>query len=244
MQMPRTRTRKPRRSQAKADQDLHGNAPDRSATVLLLVDVLNDLSFPNNQKLVRQSAALARAIARLKKRCKQVGIPVIYVNDNYGKWRSDVSALLRHCLRRGAPGRQMVKRLVPQADDYIVLKPKHSAFYATPLDTLLGYIGVRTAIVAGITTNACVMISASDLYVRDLELFVPSDCVAALTDRDQRTSLDLMRKNLAADTTPSEQLDLRAFQKSRNWPAARPHDLRPATGGDSSTPPRGQSLFL
>jgi isochorismate hydrolase len=105
---------------------LHGNAPDHSRLVLLLIDVINDLSFPDNKDLVRRSVALAKSIAKLKKRCKKLGIPTIYVNDNRGRWRSDISAVLRHCLGTQAPGREMTKLLVPEPDDYIVLKPKHS----------------------------------------------------------------------------------------------------------------------
>jgi nicotinamidase-related amidase len=190
------------------NEDLHGNAPDRSAAALLLVDVINNLDFPNNQELLRTAPKLANRIARLKRRCKKIGIPAIYVNDNYGKWRSDFSEVVRGCLGRKAPGRSMVERLIPDSDDYIVLKPKHSAFYATPLDLLLKYIGVRAVIVAGITTNACVMITASDIYVRDLGLFVPSDCVAALNEEEQQNALDLMKKNFDADTTPSTLLAL------------------------------------
>ena len=188
--------------------DLHGNAPDRSSVALLLVDVINDLDFPQNDQLLRESAQLAKRIAKMKQRCKQAGIPTIYVNDNHGKWRSQFPDVLKHCLRHDSPGRAMVKELVPQADDYIVLKPKHSPFYATPLQLLLEYIGVKTVILAGITTNACVMIAASDVYIRDYRLFVPSDCVAALTVRDQRNALKLMKQNFEATTTPSGRLDL------------------------------------
>lgn len=202
-----------------SSDDLHGNAPDRSAVVLLLVDVINDLNFPQNEKLLRESQKLATRIAELKARCKQAGIPTIYVNDNFGKWRSDFSEVIRHCLRADAPGRRMVEVLVPEQQDYVVLKPKHSAFYATPLETLLEYIGVKNVILAGITTNACVMITAGDVHVRDFALFVPSDCVAALTEEDQVKALEFMAKNFDADITPAEQLDLKALL-SEDRPAA------------------------
>jgi nicotinamidase-related amidase len=198
-------------SDHKSSDDLHGNAPDRSEAVLLLVDVINDLNFPQNEKLVRASKRLASCIAKLKERCKQAGIPTIYVNDNFGKWRSDFSEVVHHCLCPDAPGRSMVEALLPEKQDYVVLKPKHSAFYATPLDTLLEYIGAKTVILAGITTNACVMITAGDVHVRDLGLFVPSDCVAALTGEDQIKALEFMERNFDADTTPAEQLDLNAL---------------------------------
>src|SRR5258708_767822 len=119
--------------------DLHGNAPDQSQVVLLLIDVINDLSFSDNKDLVRRSAAQAKSIAKLKNRGKKLGIPAIYVNDNRGRWRSDISAVLRHCLRAQSPGREMTKLLVPEPEDYIVLKPKHSPFYASPLQTILDY---------------------------------------------------------------------------------------------------------
>ena len=134
-----------RRSLRKGHDDLHGNAPDQSQAVLLLIDVINDLSFPDNQDLVLRSVALAKSIAKLKKRCKKSGIPAIYVNDNRGRWRSDLSAVLRHCLDTRSPGREMTRMLVPEADDYIVFKPKHSPFYATPLQTILDSIGARVA---------------------------------------------------------------------------------------------------
>ncbi len=203
-------------AQPSNNEDLHGNAPDRSRVALLLIDVINDLDFPNNQQLIQASAALARRIASLKARCKNAGIPAIYVNDNYGKWRSDFSAVLRNSLRDNSPGKSMVEQLVPDHDDYIVLKPKHSAFFATPLETLLEYLGVKTVILAGLTTNACVLITASDVYVRDLQLFVPSDCVAALTDKDQQSALEMMQRNFAADTRPSTELDLDALQSEES----------------------------
>jgi nicotinamidase-related amidase len=147
------------------------------------------LDFPRNEKLVAESVKLGERIAELKRRCRQAGISAIYVNDNYGRWRSDFSEVLRHSVRSDAPGRAMVEQLLPEPEDYIVLKPKHSAFYATPLQTLLEYLGAEAVILTGITTNACVMITAGDIYVRDFRLFLPSDGVAALTEEDQRRAL-------------------------------------------------------
>lgn len=206
----------PKASQLRKNNDLHGNAPDRSSVALLLIDVINDLDFPQNENLVRKSVGLAKRIAALKERCKKAGIPPIYVNDNHGRWRSDFSEVVRRCSRRTVPGRAMVKRLIPSAADYIVLKPKHSAFYATPLELLLEYIGVKAVIVAGLTTNACVMMTASDSYVRDFDLYVPRDCVAALTEEEQQSALTLMEKNFGAKTMPGDQLDLKIVLKRRS----------------------------
>lgn len=207
--------REGRRTLRNGHDDLHGNAPDQSRVVLLLIDVINDLNFPDNQDLVRRSVTLARSIAKLKKRCKRLGIPAIYVNDNRGRWRSDLSAVLRHCLDARSPGCEMTRLLAPEADDYVVFKPKHSPFYATPLQTILDSIGARNAIVAGVTTNACVLIAAGDPHVRDFRLFVPSDCVAALSEREHRRSLDLMKDSFGANTASSSRLHLARLKKRR-----------------------------
>ena len=192
-------------------RDLHGNVPDHSGIVLLIVDVINDLDFPDNEQLVRHSARLADSILGLKRRCKSLGIPAIYVNDNRGRWRSDLREVIRQAGRKDAPGKQMVERLTPAPEDYVILKPKHSAFFATPLELILQHLGAHTVVTAGVTTNACVLITAGDVFLRGYRLFVPSDCVAALTQEAQMEALKIMRDNFNADTTPSTELDLEAL---------------------------------
>ena len=191
------------------NKDLHGNVPDHCPVALLLLDVLNDLNFPGGEVLLKAAPRLAKRIAALKKRCRQAGIPAIYVNDNHDRWRSDFFSVVDHCLGPDTPGRVLVEPLVPQPDDYIVLKPKHSAFYATPLDTLLSYLGAKTIILVGLTTNACVLTTACEIRVRDLNLFIPSDCVAASDPKQHTIAMELMTKSFDARTTPSGRLNLK-----------------------------------
>ena len=193
--------------------DLHGNVPDHDAIALLLVDVLNDFDFPDARRLLKKAPALARNISSLKRRCRKVGIPAIYVNDNRGKWRSDASHLIHQCLAGDAPGRPLVEPLMPLPDDYIVLKPKHSAFYATPLDTLLSYLQASTIILVGLTTDACILNTACEIHIRDLNLYVPADCVAAVDQRLHALSLELMKKSFDAHTMTSRSIDLRQLRK-------------------------------
>jgi nicotinamidase-related amidase len=200
-------------SSSKGLSDLHGNVPDRSGIVLLLIDVLNDFDFPNNEYLLEQSRGLAERIRALKRRCKSLGIPAIYVNDNRGRWRSDLKEVLRQVLRDDAPGRGFARKLTPDPNDYVVLKPKHSAFFATPLELILQHVGAHTTIVAGLTTNACVLVSAGELFLREYRLFVPSDVVAALDPESQEEALKLIRENYKADTTPSSELDLESLAR-------------------------------
>lgn len=190
------------------NEDLHGNAPDKADWALLLIDVINDLEFPEGDQLLQYALPMAQQIAVLKKRAKAAGIPVVYVNDNFGRWRSDLHAQVEHCLADGIRGRPIVELLRPDKDDYFVLKPKHSGFFSTTLDTLLEYLQVKGVILTGMAANICVLFTANDAYMRDLYLAVPSDCVASNTEEENRHALEQMRKVLKADIRPAEGLSL------------------------------------
>jgi len=190
------------------NSDLHGNAPDKASSVLVLIDVINDLEFDGGDALLAQALPMAERLAALKRRARAAGIPAVYVNDNFGRWRSDLRALLAHCRGDGVRGRPLVERLVPEPDDYFVLKPKHSGFFSTTLDTLLAYLRARTLILTGLTADNCVLFTASDAYLRDFHVIVPSDCVAAIDPRHTRQALDHMHRVLKADVTTSTALSL------------------------------------
>lgn len=189
------------------NEDLHGNVPDKADTALLLIDVINDLEFPEGDQLLRFALPMARRLKELKQRAKQVGIPAIYVNDNFGRWQSDFNKQVEHCLD-GTRGRDVVELLRPDADDYFVLKPKHSGFYSTTLDVLLDYLEVKTLIVTGIAGNNCVLFTANDAYMRDFHLIVPRDCIASNTEEDNRAAIEQMHKVLKANVVPSTELTL------------------------------------
>ena len=187
-------------------KDLHGSAPDDCETALLLVDVINDLEFPEGEQLLKAAVPMADRIAALKKRLKAAGVPAVYVNDNFGRWQSNLDNLLEHCLEDDVIGTPMVERLIPEEDDYFVLKPKHSAFFSTTLDTLLRYLGTKRLIITGDATNICILFTANDAYMRDFELFIPSDCVAANTAKEHKWALDQMERLLGADIRESSKL--------------------------------------
>jgi nicotinamidase-related amidase len=193
---------------AAKNEDLHGNAPDKASVALLLIDVINDLEFPEGEQLLRHALPMARQIAALKKRAHQGGIPAIYVNDNFGRWRSDFSAQVDHCLQDGIRGQPIAQLLRPEKDDYFVLKPKHSGFFSTSLDILLEYLGTKTVILTGLAANICVLFTANDAYMRDFNLIVPRDCVASNTEEENAYALDQMKKILKADTRPSAEIPL------------------------------------
>ena len=156
---------------------------------------------------------MAKKIRRLKRRARKAGVPVIYVNDNFGKWQSDFRRTVEHCSRDKARGNEVVRILKPAREDYFVLKPKHSGFFSSTLETLLRYLDSKRLILTGIAGNFCVLFTANDAYMRDYELLIPEDCCVSNTVRENGEALALMRKFLKADTRPADEIELRSAPK-------------------------------
>lgn len=186
-------------------KNLHGSAPDKSKTALIVIDVINDFDFAEADQLLQFARPMARSLSGLISRCREVGLPVIYVNDNFGRWRSDFKAQVEHCLECGR-GPEIVSLLKPSEQDYFVLKPKYSGFFATTLDTLLEYLGVEAVVLTGIATNICVLFTANDAYMRDLKISIPVDCVAANSQELTEYALNQMETVLKAELTKGEDL--------------------------------------
>jgi nicotinamidase-related amidase len=195
--------------------DLHGNAPDQSPVVLLLIDVINDFEFPGAELLFKHALPAARCIADFKLRCAQAGIPVVYVNDNFGKWRSDFRNLISHCVDDNTSGRPIVEMLRPAPEDYFVLKPKHSGFYSTTLDLLLKHLEARTLILCGFTGDICVLFTACDAYLRDYQLVIPCDCVVSQNQDENEQILRYMQRVMHADIRPSVEVGLQQAAGNR-----------------------------
>ena len=190
------------------NSDLHGNAPDKSDVALLIIDMINDLEFAEGEQIQPAAVQVAENIRALKERCSKQKIPAIYVNDNFGRWRSDFSAQVEHCLHDGVRGQRLAELLKPGEDDYFVLKPKHSGFHSTSLELLLRYLEVKTLILTGLAGNICVLFTANDAYQRDFQLIVPQDCTASNTREINVAALEQMATVLKADTRASTKIEL------------------------------------
>ena len=186
-----------------------------SGTALLLIDVINDLAFDGSQGLVAQAEPMAARLAAFKRRTAAAGVPTIYINDNFGQWRSDFRRTVAHCTARSSPGRLVSRRLRPTSRDYFVLKPKHSGFYDTTLDTLLDALRVRRVILAGIAGNICVLFTANDAYMRDFQIFAPADCIVSNTAADNAYALKQIETVLKGNLATSERMRFRAGQPRR-----------------------------
>lgn len=196
----------------KKNSDLHGNAPDKSKAALLIIDMICDFEFEDGEKLFKYARPIAENIAKLKTKAEKENVPVIYVNDNFGKWQSDFKKLLRHSLNKKHRGHEIAELLKPKDENYFVLKPKHSGFYSTTLEVLLEYLGAETLIITGVATDICILFTANDAYMRDFKLIVPKDCVAANTDKKSKDALKYMENILEVETTASSKIDFKKLK--------------------------------
>jgi nicotinamidase-related amidase len=185
-------------------------APAAGHTALLIIDMISCWDFPDAEKLLPGAHAIARRIAALKARCTRAGVPAIYINDNRGRWRSDFPKLVELSLASGGAGAEITSALLPQETDYFVLKPKQSAFFATPLELLLAYLKATRLIVTGVASDQCIWATVADAGMRDLQAVVPRDCVASQTSARNERFLRQVQEALRVSTTPGPRIGLPA----------------------------------
>lgn len=181
------------------------NAPPQD-TAMLIIDMISDWQFEDADILLPAACAIAAPIQALKQRCVKAHIPVIYANDNRGRWRSDFQQRLRDAERSNEAAACIGRQLAPHEQDYLLLKPKHSAFLATPLHILLQDLQIRRLILTGVTTDQCVLVTATEARMHDFEVSCPRDCVATLNEARQQRTLAHMQEVLRIETVPSSQL--------------------------------------
>jgi nicotinamidase-related amidase len=176
-------------------------------TALLILDMVSEFRFPDAAPVLRGAKQVAPAIARLKARAQAASVPIIYVNDTAGKWESDPRSFVQRCTSPQARGRDVVEQIEPDLDrDYFMFKPKHSAFFGTPLESLLGELAVGRLVLTGITSHQCVLFTAMDAHVREYQLVMPADCVGAGSRRETQHALFIAGHALRAGVGDARRL--------------------------------------
>ncbi|SFD62592.1 Nicotinamidase-related amidase [Bacillus sp. 491mf] len=175
-------------------------------TALLIIDMINDFHFSHGPILARKCKKITESILQLKQKMKNSGCPIIYVNDHYHLWRADITELITHCTNEYS--QDIIKKIAPANDDYIFIKPHYSAFYETPLNSLLGHLKIENLILTGVAGNICILFTANDAHMRNYQLYVPEDCIASNCDQDNKHALRIMQTTLKANTSSSFHLQL------------------------------------
>jgi nicotinamidase-related amidase len=189
--------------------------PSPVPIALLLIDVLTTFQYPDGDAILRRALEMRDALVRLKVRMREGGIPVLYVNDNFGDWRSEKEILMGRCLE--AKGGQFVRPLLPDSEDYFVLKPMHSAFFMTPLEVLLQHLQVETLVLTGLTSNSCITVTAHDANMRGFDIYIPPDCSCARSAEEHTHALAQLEAVAGANLLHSTSLKLpKLIRASKN----------------------------
>jgi nicotinamidase-related amidase len=195
------------------------DSPAPGGTALLIIDMINDMDFSEGNQMFARAEQAAKAIVRLRDQATQAGVPVVYVNDNYGQWHSERSRIIEYCTREDSLGRELVRRVEPRHDDFFVIKPQFSGFYATNLPVLLPKLGANRLILTGLAADICVLFTAADAHMRAYDLWVPADAVASVDQQRTDWALDIMHKAMGADIRPTDECSIDEWVEAAAQPA-------------------------
>lgn len=170
-------------------------------TALIIIDMINKMDFNGGEDLLENTKPMVENLQSFKKEMQKEGLPVIYVNDNFGLWQDNVSDLIDEC--RKGQGESVINQILPDEDDYFIIKPKHSGFFGTQLDILLNQLGVKNLILTGIAGDICVLFTANDAYMREYNLWVPEDCTASEKAEGNENALKIIERSLFTSTAPT-----------------------------------------
>ncbi|PLR80198.1 isochorismatase [Bacillus canaveralius] len=176
------------------------NVQNDKKTALLIIDMINDFQFDYGETLANKTLSILKPILSLREKFHHEQMPVIYINDHYDLWQADIYKIAAYC--KNETSAPIIEKMLPGENDYFLIKPKHSAFYGTALNTLLKKLKVDKLIITGIAGNICVLFTANDAYMREYELAVPNNCLVSNSDQENDYALMMMKNVLKADTNP------------------------------------------
>ncbi|MEU9028182.1 isochorismatase family cysteine hydrolase [Streptomyces sp. NPDC048383] len=173
-------------------------------TALVVIDILNTYEHEDADALVRSVRGTLPAVEQLIKRARDASVPVIYVNDNFGQWRSHHGELVEAALAGRHP--ELVESIVPDEDSLFVVKARHSIFYETPLNYLLGQLGVQHLVLCGQVTEQCILYSALDAHIRHFDVSIAPQTVAHIDPELADAALRMMETNMSTTLFQPDEL--------------------------------------
>ena len=166
--------------------------------------MLNPYEHDDAEQLTESVETIIEPVSALVTRAQDEGAELIYVNDNYGDWNSSSEELAQRALEGARP--DLVQPLLPPEGADFVIKARHTIFYMTPLEYLLGQKEIDQLVLVGQVTEQCILYSALDAYVRHLHVTVPPDAVACIHTNLADAALEMMERNMRAELTPAAEV--------------------------------------
>ncbi|MFF7073280.1 isochorismatase family cysteine hydrolase [Streptomyces pseudovenezuelae] len=175
-----------------------------SKTALIVIDMINTYDHQDAEQLLPSAHKVVPVLSDLLATARSRDVTVIYVNDNFGEWRSHHGELLQQAL--AGPHADLVEPVKPDGSSLFVLKARHSVFFETPLSYLLRQQDIERLVLCGQVTEQCVLYSALDAHIRHFEVVVPRDAVAHIHSDLADAALRMMERNMGARVCDSGEL--------------------------------------
>jgi nicotinamidase-related amidase len=170
--------------------------------------MLNPYEHDDAEQLTESVETIVEPVRALIARAGDHDVEIIYVNDNYGDWNSSSEELAQRALDGARP--DLVEPILPPQDADFVIKARHTIFYMSPLEYLLGQKEIDHLVLVGQVTEQCILYSALDAYVRHLEVTVAPDGVACIHEDLAEAALKMMERNMSAELMPCADVRLSA----------------------------------
>ncbi|MFE5720626.1 isochorismatase family cysteine hydrolase [Streptomyces erythrochromogenes] len=187
-------------------------------TALIVVDMINTYKHEDADRLVESVRACLPGVCSVLHRARASDSHVIYVNDNFGQWRSHHGEILQAAM--AGKHSDLVEPIAPDQESLFVVKARHSVFFETPLAYLLGQLDAERVVLCGQVTEQCVLYSALDAYIRHLDVVVASDAVAHIDPALAEAALRMMERNMSADISPGDNITFDALPAYSPTPSA------------------------
>lgn len=175
---------------------------------LIVIDMINTYEHADAELLLPSVSKIVPAVVQLLERARAHDVLVIYVNDNFGEWRSHHGEILETAL--ASRHADLVEPIRPDEESLFVVKARHSIFYETPLSYLLGQLGIDHVILCGQVTEQCVLYSALDAHIRHLHVTVAENAVAHIHADLADAALRMMQRNMGAEITAGDAVQFAA----------------------------------
>ncbi len=182
----------------------HKRKINTTRSAFIIIDMENGFIDPSSPLCIAGAAATVPALASAAEASREKGIPVFYVKRIYRADGSDVENTRYECwssaenvLAPDSAGPCSIEEpaaLAPRPEDYIIIKPRFSAFFQTELDLILRRLGVRNIILTGTTTPNCIRTTAYDGISLDYNVIALEDCCSSQTPEIQRANIDDMAR--------------------------------------------------
>lgn len=168
----------------------------KQKTAVLFIDLINPFDFDGGTKLSQHTQTILPNLISLKNFAIRNHLPIIYINDHYGLWQANIEKIISHC--KNERSNVIIEALKPNKHDYFLIKPMHSAFFQTPLKSLLAELTCTNLMIAGIAGDICILFTVIDAYMYHFNMHVPRNCIASEEKESNNDTLLLMKTVMKA----------------------------------------------